>query len=257
MHSCYNRSHSYRHLAKQQLFTRLDIIMNAITVINIFVITFLPFNWRSRRYAVPELGYYHAFKCHGSLDRYVNLRVAHAPGMPGTFSATDFKKKPLVSDPEMHHGTHVPWCMSGSLTGGGGEKVSGIPGACATCNFTYLVRPNARRKRPVGQNTYNTKWPRRSRDICYTSNAITTRITMCLLFRLYQSKHYGSIAQKGWYIHRPQWLKSVVFCHTFTCVSRKKIGIKTTTHIIDPKLFVDNHTYIPGSRRIPPCPSCE
>ena len=29
---------------------------------------------------------------HGPLDRYVKLRVAHAPGMPGTFfPATDFK----------------------------------------------------------------------------------------------------------------------------------------------------------------------
>ena len=43
----------------------------------------------------------------------------------------------------MHHGTcvtHVPWCMSGSLTGGGGENVPGIPGACTTRNFAYLVR---------------------------------------------------------------------------------------------------------------------
>ena len=34
----------------------------------------------------------------------------------------------------MHHGTcvtHVPWCMSGSRTRGGGENVPGIPGACA------------------------------------------------------------------------------------------------------------------------------
>ena len=41
---------------------------------------------------------------------------AHAPGMPGTFSLP-----PWVSDPDMHHGTcvtHVPWCMSGSLTSG-------------------------------------------------------------------------------------------------------------------------------------------
>ena len=33
--------------------------------------------------------------------------------------ATDFRRKPLLSDPDMHHGTcvtHVPWCMSGSLT---------------------------------------------------------------------------------------------------------------------------------------------
>ena len=53
------------------------------------------------------------------------------------------QRKPLVSDTGMHHGTcvtHVPWCMSGSLTRGGGENVPGIPGACATCNFKYLAR---------------------------------------------------------------------------------------------------------------------
>ena len=53
---------------------------------------------------------------HGSLARYVKLRVVHATGMPGTFSP------PLqVSNPDMHHGTcmmHVPWCMLGSLTSG-------------------------------------------------------------------------------------------------------------------------------------------
>ena len=44
------------------------------------------------------------------------------------------QRKLLVSDLDMHHGTcvtHVPWCMSGSLTYGGGENVPGIPGACA------------------------------------------------------------------------------------------------------------------------------
>ena len=41
---------------------------------------------------------------------------------------------------------HVPWCMLGSLTRGflwirrRGKNVPGIPGACATLNFTYLVR---------------------------------------------------------------------------------------------------------------------
>ena len=52
------------------------------------------------------------------------------------------QSKPLVSDPGMHHSmcvTHVPWCMSGSLTLGRGENVPGIPGACATRNFAYLV----------------------------------------------------------------------------------------------------------------------
>ena len=53
---------------------------------------------------------------HGPLTRYVKFWVAHAPGMPGTFSPP-----PRVSDPDMHHGTcvtHVPWCMPGSLTSG-------------------------------------------------------------------------------------------------------------------------------------------
>ena len=60
-----------------------------------------------------------------------------APGMPGTFSP------PLVSEPGIHQGTcitNVPWCMSGSLTHGGGENVPGIPGACATPNYAHLVR---------------------------------------------------------------------------------------------------------------------
>ena len=76
----------------------------------------------------------------GPLTRYAKLRVAHAPGMPGTFSR---HRKLLVSDPGTHHGTcltHVPWCMSGSLTRCCRENVPGIPGACATRNFKYLVR---------------------------------------------------------------------------------------------------------------------
>ena len=54
--------------------------------------------------------------CHGPLARYIKVRVAHAPGMPGTFSPA-----PWVSDPDMHQGTcvtHVPCCMPGSLTSG-------------------------------------------------------------------------------------------------------------------------------------------
>ena len=80
---------------------------------------------------------------HGPFARYAKLRVAHAPGMPATFSPTL-----PVRDPDMHHGTcvtHVPWCMSGSLTSGflwsrWRGKRSRYPGACATRTFTYLVR---------------------------------------------------------------------------------------------------------------------
>ena len=79
---------------------------------------------------------------HGLLARYTKLWVAHAPGKPGTFSS------PMrVSDLDMHYGscvTHVPWCMPGSLTSGflwslWRGNVPGIPGACATRNYTYLA----------------------------------------------------------------------------------------------------------------------
>ena len=83
--------------------------------------------------------------------------------MPGTFSRHPLHDKPLVSDHGMHHGTcvtHVPWCMSGLLTRGGGETVHGIPGACATCNITYLA------KRPIalsvfqksGKGNHSSEW---------------------------------------------------------------------------------------------------
>ena len=54
--------------------------------------------------------------CYGHLTTYAKLRVAHAPGMPGTFlpATTGY-------DPDIHHGTcvtYVPWWMTGSLTSG-------------------------------------------------------------------------------------------------------------------------------------------
>ena len=53
------------------------------------------------------------------------------------------QRKPIVSDPGLHHGTwvtHVPWRMSVSINRGGEENVPSIPGANATPNFTYLAR---------------------------------------------------------------------------------------------------------------------
>ena len=66
------------------------------------------------------------------------------------------QRKQLVSDPGMRHGTcvmYVPWCMSGLLTRGGGENVPSIPGACATRNFTYLV------KGPYPDGSSTAHWP--------------------------------------------------------------------------------------------------
>ena len=64
----------------------------------------------------------------GPLTRYVKLRVCACVRNAGNvFPATRFQRQSLVSDPGMYHGTcvmHVPWCMSGSLTHGGGKNRS-------------------------------------------------------------------------------------------------------------------------------------
>ena len=75
----------------------------------------------------------HSALCNGPFTRYVKLRVAHAPGMPGKFSPP-----PQISDSDMHHGTcvtHVPWCMPGSLTSGFPWNRCGENGAWATRNL--------------------------------------------------------------------------------------------------------------------------
>ena len=70
---------------------------------------------------------------YGPLTRFAKLWVVHAPGMPGTSSRHRLQRKPPVNDLGNYQGTcvtHVPWCMSGSLTRGVGGNVPGIPGAC-------------------------------------------------------------------------------------------------------------------------------
>ena len=76
-------------------------------------------NWRWS-YLIDECFHptkqYVSALANGALARYVILRVAHTPGMPGTFSPP-----PQISDPDVYHGkcvTHVQWCMPGSLTSG-------------------------------------------------------------------------------------------------------------------------------------------
>ena len=84
-----------------------------------------------RNHKFREISFVNNIDFHGSLTKYAKRFPRHL-----------FLRKPLVCDPGMHHGTcvtHVPWCMSGSLTPGGEENVPDIPGACATRNFAYLV----------------------------------------------------------------------------------------------------------------------
>ena len=87
-----------------------------VTVVFFFMLTC----WYHVNHMIPQVTvkqlWTYIWCHHGPLARYVKLRVAHAPGMPGTFSPP-----PRFSDPDMHHGTcvtHVPWCMPGSLTSG-------------------------------------------------------------------------------------------------------------------------------------------
>ena len=87
------------------------------------------------------------------------------------------QRKPPVSDPGMHHGMcvmHVPWCMSGSLTCGGGENIPGIPGACTTRNFAYLVR-----------GPWDDEWQTDSFMGLYMT--VANHITCCLTFSWYIS----------------------------------------------------------------------
>ena len=88
----------------------------------------------------PNLTWYCIRPCSdwGRIQIGVRLYERHPIASPNRL-----QRKPLVSVPGMRHGTcvtHVPRCMLGSLTRGGGENVPGIPCACATRNFTYLVR---------------------------------------------------------------------------------------------------------------------
>ena len=79
----------------------------------------------------------------GPLTTYEKLRVAHAAGMPGTFSPKQTKET-LISYPGMHHGTcvtHVPWCMSEPLNRGGGENVPVIPEGMRNPQFYASKRP--------------------------------------------------------------------------------------------------------------------
>ena len=52
---------------------------------------------------------------------------------------------------------YMPWCMSGSLTCCGGENIPGIPGACATRNFTNLTK-GPWYKSPIWYSFYPVFW---------------------------------------------------------------------------------------------------
>ena len=80
---------------------------------------------------------------YGPLARYLKCGLLMHREYRAHFPRHRLQRKSLVTDPGMPHGTcvmHVLWCMSGSLARDGGRNVHGIPGACTTRNYTYLVR---------------------------------------------------------------------------------------------------------------------
>ena len=118
---------------------------------------------------------------HGTLTRYAKLRVVMRQECRERFPHHRLPSKSIVSDPGMHHDTcvtHVPWCMSGSLTRGGGENVTGIPGAYATRNFTYLVIGPLHEW--IEWNKYSQLWMVKKRNqICAFLITLTSLLLRC------------------------------------------------------------------------------
>ena len=76
------------------------------------------------------LNLFHICYCHGPLTRYVNCGLRMRRECREHSSRHQPQRKPLASDPGMHHST----CVTHPLSRGGGES------ACPTRSFTYLVR---------------------------------------------------------------------------------------------------------------------
>ena len=130
--------------------------------------------------------------------------VAHALGIPGTFSLP-----PRISDPDMHDGmcvTHVPWCMTGSLTSGflWSRWRCTVAVHEQTRNFTYLARgPWHRLCSPQFPVSATKKlWGIRTVvDIRFTSLEANFKniksISESTVFSKYQWYHYQRIKSKS------------------------------------------------------------
>ena len=82
------------------------------------------------------------FTSMGLLPDTYNCGLCMRRGCRERFPCHRPQRNPSLAIPTciMARVTHVPWCTLGSPTRGGGKNVPGTPGACATRNFTYLVR---------------------------------------------------------------------------------------------------------------------
>ena len=110
---------------------------SSLQPVNITLLT-SPLRCRPRYMSISTLSKFTIFLyVMGLLPDTYNCRLRMHRECREHFPRHRLQSKPSVSDAGMHHGTcvtHLSWCMSGSLTRG--ENVPGIPGACATHNFT-------------------------------------------------------------------------------------------------------------------------
>ena len=86
----------------------------------------------------------------------------------------------------MHHDTcvtHVPWCMSGSLTCGDGENVPGIPGACAPAILCIWQEAHGMRMR------YQVVCMRYQHHLCYTDELVSHPYEMIIVV-IRKTYHY-------------------------------------------------------------------
>ena len=100
-------------------------------------------------------------ECSRRAESYQIRQIASCAGAGNAgnaFPRRRLKRKLVISDPCMHHGTcvtHVPWCMSGSLTHDGGENVPGIPGASAILR----IWQDAHAVAEYALDSFSNRWP--------------------------------------------------------------------------------------------------
>ena len=105
-----------------------------------------------------------------------------------------FQRKQLVSDPDLHQGTcvtHVPWCMSGSLSRGGGEVGKTFPA------FPAHAQPAILR---IWQEAY---WHQDDGAAVFTSTPASTLLT-AILMKL--GKYWSPLDHPVVYIYKPHSL---------------------------------------------------
>ena len=178
-----------------------------LATINLFELSWIwdyYINWRER----PKIN-----DCVGGDQIHKTAGCACAVNAGNVFSTFDFNKKPQVSAPGIYHDTYVknvPWCISGSLSRGGGETFLAFPAHAqpailhiwqeAHCSICYSALNNSVDTRRIidgwdaidGRSIYHAiKWsiPFRIPGNCITHDPTGQHHYLCGLERCRFSDH--------------------------------------------------------------------